>query len=137
MLHRHRRSAFAFGYGHLVMFASLAAMGGGLHVAALFLEGRTSIGETATVLSVAIPVAIYILALYVLYSAVMRTADPFHLTLLAATTVVLVAAILLAAAGIDMAVCLVVLMLAPAVTVVGYEFVGHRHMAEAIERIDR
>ena len=79
MLHRHRRRAFAFGYGHLVMFASLAAMGGGLHVAALFLERQTSIGETATVLSVAIPVAVYILALYVLYSLVMRTADPFHL----------------------------------------------------------
>ena len=88
-------------------------------------------------LSVAIPVAIYILALYVLYSVVMRTADPFHLTLLGATAAVLAAAVLLAAVGVDMAVCLVVLMLAPAVTVVGYELVGHRHIAEAIERIDR
>jgi hypothetical protein len=28
--------------------------------------------------------------------------------------------------------CLVVLMLAPAVTVLGYETVGHRHLAEAL-----
>ena len=35
----------------------------------------------------------------------------------------------------SMAVCLVVLTLAPAVTVVGYETIGHRHMADAIERL--
>jgi hypothetical protein len=28
--------------------------------------------------------------------------------------------------------CLVVLMLAPVVTVLGYETVGHRHLAEAL-----
>jgi low temperature requirement protein LtrA len=137
ILHRNRRAAFPFGYGHLVVFASLAAMGGGLHVAALYLQGATTIGETATVLSVAVPLAIYTLALYVLYSIVMRTADAFHLTLLAATAGVLVTAVALAAGGVDMAVCLVVLMFAPAVTVVGYEVVGHRHVADAIEQIDR
>jgi hypothetical protein len=31
-----------------------------------------------------------------------------------------------------MAVCLIILMLAPAVTVVGYEVAGHRHQAEAL-----
>jgi hypothetical protein len=33
-----------------------------------------------------------------------------------------------------MAVCLVVLMLAPLVTVVGYETVGHRHLTAALNR---
>jgi hypothetical protein len=33
-----------------------------------------------------------------------------------------------------MAVCLVVLVLAPMVTV-GFELVGHRHMAAAVERV--
>jgi hypothetical protein len=33
-----------------------------------------------------------------------------------------------------MAVCLVVLMLAPLVTVVGYETIGHQHMAIAVQR---
>ena len=137
MLHRRRQRAFAFGYGHLVMFAALAAMGGGLHVASLYLEGQTTIGETATVLSVAVPVALYTLALYVLYSFVMRTADPFHLTLLGLTALVLVLSVVLAAVGVDMAVCLIVLMAAPAVTVVGYEVLGHQHVAAALERIDR
>jgi hypothetical protein len=34
---------------------------------------------------------------------------------------------------VSIAVCLLVLALAPAVTVVGYELVGHRHMAEALK----
>ena len=33
-----------------------------------------------------------------------------------------------------MAVCLVVLMFAPVVSVVGYETVGHRHQVDAIAR---
>ena len=43
--------------------------------------------------------------------------------------------VVLAAAGVSVAVCLLVLALAPAVTVVGYETLGHRHMAEALERL--
>jgi hypothetical protein len=34
---------------------------------------------------------------------------------------------------VGVAVCLVVLALAPAVTVIGYEILGHRHMAEVVE----
>jgi hypothetical protein len=49
--------------------------------------------------------------------------------------VILVASVALAAAGVGMAVCLVVLMLAPIVTVVGAELVGHRHVAEAVQRL--
>ena len=37
-----------------------------------------------------------------------------------------------AAMGASLAWCLVVLALAPAVTVLGYETVGHRHLAEAL-----
>jgi low temperature requirement protein LtrA len=132
---RHRERAFAFGYGHLLVFASLAAMGGGLHVAAFQLEGEAEIGPTATVLSVAIPFAIFVAIFYALYSVLMRAQDPFHLALLAVTVALLMLSIVLAAAGVSMAICHVVLALAPAVTVVGYEVLGHRHMAEAVDRL--
>ena len=102
----HRERAFLFGYGHLVIFAALAAMGAGLHVAALSLEHEATISETATVLSVAIPVAIYVAMFYALYSALMHALDPFHLGLIASTTAVLVLAIALAAAGVSMPICL-------------------------------
>jgi hypothetical protein len=132
---RHRRRGWVFGYGHLVIFASLAAMGAGLHVAAFELEGKAEITVTGTVLSVAVPLAIFAVVFYALYSLLMRERDPFHLTLLAATTGVLVLSVALAAAGVDMAVCLLVLTLAPAVTVVGYETIGHSHIEDALERL--
>ena len=43
----HRERGFIFGYGHLFVFAALAAIGGGLHVAAFALEGECEIGATS------------------------------------------------------------------------------------------
>ncbi len=132
---RHRERAFPFGYGHLVLFASLAAMGGGLHVAAFELEGESEIGATGAVLSVAIPFAIFVAVFYGLYSLLMRARDPFHVGLVAATAALVVLSVGLATAGVSMAVCLIVLALAPVVTVLGYESTGHRHIAETLERL--
>jgi low temperature requirement protein LtrA len=132
---RHRMRGFPFGYGHLLLFGSLAAMGAGLHVAAFSLEGRSKIGATGTVLSVAIPVAIYVGVLYALYSILMRTRDPFHLWLLVGTAAVLVLSVALVAAGVSVSLSLVVLAFAPVVTVVGYETLGHRHVSDALERL--
>jgi low temperature requirement protein LtrA len=132
---RHRNRGFVFGYGHLLIFASLAAMGAGLHVAAFGLEGKATISATATVLSVVIPFAIFALALYGLYSWLMRTGDPFHLVLLALTAAILALGVGLVVAGVGVTTCLLVVMLAPVVTVVGYETVGHRHIAEALEHL--
>ena len=134
-LARHRERAFRFGYGHLLIFAPLAAMGAGLRVAAFGLEDKASIGATATVLSVAIPFAVFAVVFYALYSTLMRTGDPFHLFLLAATAAVLVLAVVLAAAGVGVTACLLVVMLAPVVTVVGYETIGHRHLAGALDQL--
>jgi low temperature requirement protein LtrA len=135
VLQLHRKRGFIFGYGHMVIFASLAAMGAGLHVAAFYLEHDTTIGETATVASTTIPVAIYIVALYAIYAAFTRHADPFHLSLLAGTAVVLILSVALAALGAAVGVCLTVLMFAPVVTVLGYETLGHRHVEEALARM--
>jgi low temperature requirement protein LtrA len=132
---RHRERAFLFGYGHLLIFGPLAAMGAGLHVAAFSLEDEAKIGATGTVLSVAIPFAVYAVVFYALYSMLIRAHDPFHLGLLAGTAAILILSVVLAAAGASIATCLVVLALAPAVTVVGYETLGHRHLADALERL--
>jgi low temperature requirement protein LtrA len=132
---RHRRRGFPFGYGHLVIFGALAAMGAGLHVAAFTLEEKAKIGTTGTVLSVAIPFAIYVAMLFGLYSVLMRARDPFHIGPIAGTAAIVILSVVLATAGVDMAICLVVLALAPVVTIVGYETLGHRHIADAIERL--
>ena len=129
VLRAHRRRSFPWGYGHIPLFGSIVAVGAGLHVAALYIGHQAHVGATATVLAVAIPVAIFALTLFVLYALLVLARDPFHGLLLVATMAVLGLAVALAAAGVSMAVCLVVLMLAPVVTVVGYETIGHRHVA--------
>ncbi len=131
----HRPRGFPFGYGHLFGYAALAAMGAGLHVAAIALEGKAEIGAVAIVLSTALPFAIYTAVFYALYSLLIHTRDPFHLGLLAGTAALVVLSVVLAAAGASVAVSLLVLALAPAVTVVGYETVGHRHMSDALQRL--
>ena len=134
-LSRHRERGWTFAYGHLLLFAPLAAIGAGIHVAAYRLEGEAKIGDTAVVLSVAVPVAAFALVFYGVYSLLMRTFDPFHISLLAGTGAFLALGVLLSTAGVSVAICLLVLMLAPVVTIVGYELVGHRHIALALERL--
>ena len=132
---RYRERGFIFGYGHMLIFGPLAAMGAGLHVGAYRLEGDAKIGDTATVLSVALPVALFAVTLFALYSLLFRELDRFHFGLLAGTGAVLAVSVLLAAAGVSIGICLLVLVLAPAVTVVGYETLGHRQMADALQRL--
>jgi hypothetical protein len=72
---------------------------------------------------------------HALYSVLMRARDPFHAALGAATVGLLALTVGLAAAGVSTAVSLVVLALAPWVTVVGYETIGHRHMADALDEL--
>jgi hypothetical protein len=135
VLELHRERSFVWGYGHIVLFGSLAAIGAGLHVAPYYLEHETTLSVTGTVLSTVVPVAIYVVVLYALYASFTRHLDPFHVSLIAGSAAVLALAVGLAAAGVGVAVCLVVVMFTPIVTVVGYETVGHRHVRDALQRM--
>jgi len=88
------------------------------------------------VLTVAVPVAAYVGLLYLLYSVLTRSLDPFHVVLITGSAVLLVLSVGLAWAGVDMVWCLAVLALVPWVTVVGYEAVGYRHNAEVLSAIE-
>ena len=132
VLHMHRRREFKWAYTQLLIITCIVATGAGLHVAAYYLQHQAHIGALATLLTTAIPVSLFLLAIYGLYYYLVRRFDPFHLGLLLATLAVLVAAIAAAIAGVDMTVCLCLLMLAPVVTVIGYEWRGHRHEAASL-----
>jgi low temperature requirement protein LtrA len=134
LLHAHRERSFFFGYFHIVPFGAIVATGAGLHAAAYYIEHQSKLGSVETVLSVALPVGVYIVSVYALYARLVRTVDAFHVLLIALTAVVLAVAVWLAAEGISMANCLLVVTLAPMVTVIGYETLGHRHAAVALER---
>lgn len=133
LLHRHRERSFLFGYLHIAIFASIVAIGAGLHVAAYFIEHKAHIGSVATVLTVAIPVGVYVGVLFVLFLGMVRAFDPLHTALLVGTALVLVLSVVLAATGVAMAVCLIVVMSAPLVTIVGYETRGHRFITAQAE----
>lgn len=135
VLQMHRERVFSWAYVHIALFGALAAVGAGLHVAAYYLEGSTEIGSVATVLSVAIPMAVFVLSFYGLWTVMMRHIDPFHFSLLIGTAAVLVLGVVLAGSGVSMAWCLVALAFAPVVTVVGYETVGHRHQEAVLTRM--
>jgi low temperature requirement protein LtrA len=129
VLHAHRERSFVWGYGQMVVVTAIVATGAGLHVAAYYLEGQAHIGAIATLLATVVPVAVFVGGIYALYYYLVRRFDPFHLWLLLGTAAVMVAAVLAALSGVGMAACLCILMLAPVVTVVGYEWKGHRHQA--------
>jgi len=52
--------------------------------------------------------------------------------LLIGTAAIVAVTVTAALSGVSMARCLVVLALAPAVTVVGYEVLGYRHLANVL-----
>lgn len=61
------RRAFIWGYGHLVVFASAAAVGAGLAVTIDQVTGHAAIGPVAAGLSVTVPVVTFMLSLWILH----------------------------------------------------------------------
>ena len=139
--------AFAWGYGHLPVFMSIAATGAGLHVAADYLQqtagepadegaaGAHHIDAVTAVLAVVLPETLYIIGLFVIYSRLVGEIDRFHLLLIGGATVFLVLPAVLVIRGVALPVCLLALTLAPVVSVIGYERVGHARQAEVIRRL--
>ena len=136
ILARRRGRSFGWGYGHIPLFAAVVAAGAGLHVAAYLVEGKTELDVLDTLLTTAIPVAIYVLCIFVLYAYLTQTVDPFHFMLIGLSFAMLGAAVAMAAAGVSIEWCLLALALVPWITVVGYELVGHRHNARMLAELD-
>jgi len=132
---RRDERSFGWGYGHIPLIGAVVGTGAGLHVAAYYLEEESKLDAAATVLCVVVPVAVYVFGIFLIYTLLTRTFDRFHLALIAISCVFLVAPLVLAGGGADMAWCLVVLALSPWVTVVGYELRGHAHNAQVLERL--
>ena len=125
-LERHRDRAFVWGYTQMLIVTAIVATGAGLHVAAHFIEHKAAIGPLATLLSVAVPVTAYIGLTYLIYYYMVRRFGRFDVWLLTGVAAVIATSVIAAQSGLDVAKCLVILILAPAVIVVGYEVYGYR-----------
>jgi low temperature requirement protein LtrA len=134
ILHRNRASSWIWGYGHIILFAALAAVGSGLHVGAYIVEGVAHVGYETAVFAVAIPVGVFLLGLFAIYAEMVRTFDRFHLLLIALVVVALVVACTLAGTA-SFGVCVLIVSAAPLIVVLGFELIGHRHAIDHLERL--
>jgi low temperature requirement protein LtrA len=73
LLERNPGIEFVWGYGHLVIFASAAAVGAGLGVAVDALAGHTHLPQWALAAPVAVPVALFLFSVWLLQ---IRLCDP-------------------------------------------------------------
>jgi low temperature requirement protein LtrA len=131
---RRQRSAL-WTYAHIPIFASIAATGAGLHVAAYVIEDHAEVGEVVALYAVVIPVLVFALVVFALYSYLVRAVDSFHGLLVAGVLAILAASVLLVSNGASMGLSLLVVMAAPIVVVVGYEAIGYRHEADVLARV--
>jgi low temperature requirement protein LtrA len=121
ILHSQRRLAFVWGYTQMMIVSSIVAIGAGLHLAALYLEGHTRAGPLATVMSVATPVGLFLVLVRGLGAYLEHLYSRTQAASLVAAGVALSAAVVAAYLGADMAWCLLGIACAPAFAVIGYE----------------
>lgn len=136
ILHAHRDRAFPWGYLHIALFGSVAAVGAGLHVAANVLGHEAhEIDQTYALWTVAGPVLAFVVVLSALYDILVRRFDLWHLGMLVAAVAVIAVAVIASTAGASLGVTIVIVACAPLAIVVGYEAGGHRRAAADLDRL--
>ncbi|TYL54520.1 low temperature requirement protein A [Agromyces mariniharenae] len=134
VLARFRPRGFVWGYLHYFIFVALAGTGAGLHVAAYEIEGVAHIDLMQALLTIVVPVGLFMVALFTIYSLLLKQFDPFHIWLFVGSIVALVLAVVAVAMGASFGVGILITAASPFVVVVGYETVGHRHQEAALRR---
>ncbi|MEV7663728.1 low temperature requirement protein A [Paenarthrobacter sp. NPDC089316] len=133
-LHLQRHRSWVFGYGHMFIFAAIAATGAGLHIAAYFIDHEAQISGAAAVASIAIPIILFKVSLTTLY-AIMLNPDRELLWSTAAVVVGLAGSIAMAAAGASVPVCMLEMMLILGLSIAYDERRGHKGRAAALRRL--
>ena len=120
LLSERRGAAFVFGYGHFLIYAPLTAVGAGLHVAALYLEHEAHISVTAVMWTIAVPVIVYFLVASGLSAYLLERRPALFVSTVIKIGIVVVS-VVMASADVELAWCVLVLALAPTVSVVAAE----------------
>ena len=134
-LHVQRHRSWVFGYGHMPVFAAIAATGAGLHVAAYFIDHETHIPAAAAVASIAIPVILFKASLTTLH-CIMLGPDRDLIWSSALVVLGLASSIALAAAGASVPICMLAMMLVLGLSIAYDERRGHKGRAAALRRLE-
>jgi len=90
-LTRRRNLSFVWGYGHYLIFASLAAVGAGLEVAVETAGHHTEVTDQEVSFAVAVPVAVFLVMLWAVHAPIVDRVviNPFAIAVSAAVIVLL------------------------------------------------
>jgi low temperature requirement protein LtrA len=135
-LHLRRHRSYFFGYAHMPVFAAIAATGAGLHVVAYFIDHQGHISAAVAVASVAVPVAVFKVSLTWLLS-VMICVDRVVVAVAAGVIAAMAGSVGMAAAGVPVPACLLVIVLALGVSIVIDERRAAERMNAALEQLEK
>jgi low temperature requirement protein LtrA len=90
-LAQRREHSYRWGYGHYAMFSALAALGAGLDVAVEQTAGTVAASPTAVAYAVAVPVAVFLLALEAVHATIAAAPAAQHVAVLGGAVAVLLA----------------------------------------------
>ncbi|GAB6857652.1 hypothetical protein JCM13591A_17570 [Microbacterium xylanilyticum] len=130
VLAAHRDRAFVWGYGHALVFASIAAVGAGLHLIG-YAYGEHALPTSTVIPMIAVPVMVFVLSVALLHLHLVRRRTrglPIHVL----AGVLPAAGVAAAAAGWALWACLLAVLAGPVLLVVAYEAGGWRHLDEAL-----
>jgi len=115
-LERNRDRSFFWGYGHYVVFASLAAIGAGLEVGVEAVGHHVEAPPVVVALAVAVPVAVFLVAMQVLYRPLNGSTVIPPAVSLGAAVVVLLLALTAGALPLGVVALLITLTIAAVIT---------------------
>lgn len=128
----HRDRSFVWGYGHAFIFASVAAVGAGLHAIGYAL-GEHRLANSTVILMLAIPVLIFLASLWALHAALVRSWLT-DLPLQASAMLLPAVGIVLSFTGAPLWACLHTVLAGPVVIVIVYEAGGWRRAQRNLDR---
>jgi low temperature requirement protein LtrA len=116
-LARNRHLSFWWGYGHYVVFASLAALGAGLEVAAEAVAHHIEASDVLVASAVAVPVVVFLVTVWALH-APMGAAQAHSAVRMLLATLACLAVVPLVALGLPLGWAVLLLVVPPAALVV-------------------
>lgn len=129
-----RDRVLPWGYGHIFLFAGIAAVGAGLHVIGYAHDPHYEVHATTVVASIAVPVIAFMIVRY-LTQAWLVSALPRDSVFQIAATLLPVIAIALAAAAAPVWACLLVVLASPISVVLAFELGGWRSLDTQLARV--